>query len=57
MADLESRIAADEREDRRLARESQRAGQSERRESLQTCDGWADLGVQARWSGAREERR
>lgn len=43
MAALEAQIAADEREDRR--------------ESLQTFDGWADTGVQARWSDARVERR
>ncbi|OLT19005.1 hypothetical protein BJF80_13170 [Serinicoccus sp. CUA-874] len=50
MADLESQIAADEREDRRAIDAEKRF------DNPQTFEGWADMGVQARWSDARKRR-
>ncbi|OLT39429.1 hypothetical protein BJF86_08370 [Serinicoccus sp. CNJ-927] len=51
MADLEAQIAADEREDRRAL------DAEERLDNPHTFEGWADLGVQARWSEVPEKRR
>lgn len=45
IADLEAEFAADEREDRRLARKALRAGQGEWQDCPRTFEGWADLGV------------